>query len=158
MEGVPFVNEEGKTDAIFIDGEEIIYLSDLADLDSFDNCGFFSKLKKAVKKTVEAVTIVSARTAVYAIGVATVCGVVAVTAASAVTSGGLTLPVGLPAAFATAGLVMAKTAVIASAIVAGGVIVDAGIDAMPKVYANDNINSEPIKEVSRDGVNSQTIR
>lgn len=66
-EGAAFVNEHGEIDAVFVDDEGNVLLSELVG-GNIDNCGLFSKLKKALK----VVAVVAAVVAVAAVVVAAV--------------------------------------------------------------------------------------
>jgi len=158
MKGVPFTNEEGKLDAIFNDEGEVVYLSDFADIDEFQNCGLFSKLKKAVKKVTKAVTETVKVAAVAVVGGAVLAGVAVGVTALAYATGGASLPATLPAAMSTLGWATAGLMTIVGSVGVGTAIIDQGFNAMPEEYSRGDINSEPIKEVSRDGVKSEALR
>ena len=64
-EGVPFINEYNEVDAVFVDDEGNILLSELTG-GEVDNCGFFSRLKKALKKVAVAVAVVAVAAVVVA--------------------------------------------------------------------------------------------
>ena len=64
-EGVPFINEYNEIDAVFVDDEGNILLSELSG-GEIDNCGFFSKLKKALKVVAVAAVAVAAVAVVVA--------------------------------------------------------------------------------------------
>ena len=64
-EGAAFINENNEIDAIFVDEEENVLLSELTG-GNVENCGFFSRLKKALKKVAVAVAVVAVAAVVVA--------------------------------------------------------------------------------------------
>lgn len=97
--GVPFIDENGKTDAVFNDEGELILLSELEE-EGIENCGFFSKIKKGLKKAAKVmagVAVVASVVAVVAVAVATPVGGLALAGGGMIGGAGS----GLAAAIAT---------------------------------------------------------
>ena len=145
MKGVPFTNEEGKLDAIFNDEGEVVYLSDFADIDEFQNCGLFSKLKKAVKKVTKAVTETVKVAAVAVIGGAVLAGVAVGVTTLAYATGGASLPATLPAAMSTLGWATAGFMTIVGSVGVGSAIINQGIDSIGNSSYNNGVEVENIK-------------
>lgn len=158
MQGVPFTNEEGKLDAVFNDEGEVVYLSDFADLDELQNCGFFSKVKKAVKKVTKAVTETVKVATVAVIGGAVVAGVTVGVTALAYATGGVSIPATLPAAMSTIGWATAGLMTIVGSVGVGTAIIEQGISSMPNEYSNGDVKKDPIKETSRGDIKLVGIR
>lgn len=121
IKGVGFINAEGQIDAVMnVEGESIL-LSEMNKLGMIENCGWFSRLVKAVVK----VAVVVAVAAVVVATTAAVCVATAGAAAPAVVAAG----VGVTASVgATGGALAASTIVTASlaaAAIATGVAVAA---------------------------------
>lgn len=121
--GVPFNNEQGELDAAFYDEDGVVFLSQLTE-DGIENCGFFSRLRKALKIA----AIALAAVAVVAVVVAAVaaCPTVAV----AVTSIGTKTLVVTGTVGSSALIAGATTVAVAAAVAAGTAWAAAGLAEM----------------------------
>ena len=168
--GAPFINEIGEVDALFLDDEGPILLSELSDANEVNNCGFFSRLKKAIKKVAPVALIVAAVvTVAIVVAVAAPAAVAAASSASAmaIASGGTltlgaTISVGASAAAtAAAGTIGAAAAVgvtIGAGIVATGAAVDNAFNAIPNEITTSNINKNGINEVNKNNPKNSPIK
>ena len=129
--GAAFINDAGELDALFVDEEGSIYLSELTNEGEVNNCGFFSKLKKAIKKiapvalVVAAVVTVAIVVAVAAPAAVAAAGAVAGTTSTLALAGGGTIAVSSTATAIVAGASAAATAaagVIGSAALVGAAV------------------------------------
>ena len=97
--GVPFIDENGNIDAVFNDEGELILLSELRE-EGIENCGFFSRIKKGLKKAAKVmagVAVAASVVAVVAVAVATPVGGLALAGGGMIGGAGS----GLAAAIAT---------------------------------------------------------
>ena len=134
--GAPFINENGEVDALFLDDEGSILLSELSDADEVNNCGFFSRLKKAIKKIAPVALVVAAVvTVAIVVAVAAPAAVAAVSTASTMAmAGGGTLTLGTAisvgagaaatAAAGTLGAAAAVGATVGAGVLATGVAIE----------------------------------
>lgn len=106
--GVPFTTEDGEIDIAFATDDGVIYLSELEESGVLENCGWFSKLFKAVAIVAAVVAVVA-----VVVAVAVVAGPALVAAGAAV--GSATAAVAAGGATAAA---VTTTAVAASAVTA----------------------------------------
>ncbi len=89
MIGYAFINEYGNIDASFDCDGEIVLLSELQEAGLVENCGFFSKLVKSVKKAVSTTVgkVITGVAAVAAVAVGVVGAVVAAPAIAVIAVG-----------------------------------------------------------------------
>lgn len=106
--GVPFMGDDGEIDIAFATDDGVIYLSELEESGVLENCGWFSKLFKAVAIVAAVVAVVA-----VVVAVAVVAGPAIVAAGAAVGSAAATVGAGGAAAAA-----VTTTAVAASAVTA----------------------------------------
>lgn len=100
--GYAFVNEAGNIDVIFDCDGETIYLSELQELGMIENCGFFSRLVKSVKKAVSTTAgkIITVAAAAACVAVGVVGAIVAAPVVAVVAVGAVVGAVGLGASAA----------------------------------------------------------
>ncbi len=130
--GIPFLTETGEIDIAFNMDGEIIYLSQMNDASVINNCGWFSKLAKAILVVAVAAVVVVAVAAVVYVAAP----VIIPLATTALSTGGGTMAVAGSAAAvaaaqaAAAGVVSAglTTAIIATATAASLEVVDQVIE------------------------------
>ena len=89
MIGYAFINEQGNIDASFDCDGEIVLLSELQEAGLVENCGFFSKLIKSVKKAVSTTAgkVITAVAGVAAVAVGVIGAVVAAPALAVIAVG-----------------------------------------------------------------------
>jgi len=105
LQGSVFYDENNKIDAVFnVDGEPVL-MSEMANVDMVNNCGFFGKLFNAVKKVAKVVAVAATVVAVAAVVVSTagvgavaVAGVGASVGASVIAVGATTSAIAVTAA------------------------------------------------------------
>ncbi len=147
--GVPFINENGKTDAVFNDDGELILLSELQE-DELENCGFFSKIKKGLKKASKVMAraaVVSSIVAVVAVAVATPVGGLALATGGMIGGGSTGLFTAIAIASTYTALVSGTYATLAEAGAKVGEIEEERENTGGSDFASDKKEDENVKSI-----------
>ncbi len=114
--GVPFVTENNEIDISFATDDGIILLSELDENETLENCGWFSRLKKAAKAIVKNAPVIAVVATVVAVVIvaAPAVAAAATTVSTAVAVGGGAALTGTTAAAAIAAAAAAGTAAMAT--------------------------------------------